>query len=194
MVCKFVLYFLCIITFDCENSSPRKTKGNTSFQSKDYKNATEFYLKALELCRKDPNSSVAPLYFNIALCYSSSGLIADSISNCKEALLRDDKYEKAYFRLIKGLIESGRFQEARLFLLKAFKRCGETKELKGLEVEYNKLSGGLILRPSPNAFEVLDDELGDGNFSKMYKVANKTADATVYAMKVLSSIVPSCTD
>lgn len=57
--------------------------------------------------------------------------------------------------------------------------------MKTLEIEYNKLSHGFILRPSPNAFEVLDDELGDGNFSKIYKVANKTPDKTIFAMKVL---------
>lgn len=132
----------------------------------------------------DPNSIIAPVYFNIALCNSSLGRTQESISFCKQALLADSKYEKAYFRLIKGLLELERFQEARLFLLKALKQCGETKELKSLEVEYNKLAHGLILRPTPNAYEVLDDELGDGNFSKMYKVANKSADKTIYAMKV----------
>ena len=116
----------------------------------------------------------------------------DSVSYCKKAVLLDNKYEKAYFRLIKGLFECGRFQEARLFLLKALKQCGETKELKSLELEYNKLSGGFILRPSPNAFEVLDDELGDGNFSKIYKVANKSLDKTIFAMKVYTYIYIAC--
>ena len=86
--------------------------------------------------------------------------------------------------MIKCLLEESKFQEARWTLLKSYQQCGETKDLRSLEIDYNKLSG-LILRPTPNTFEVLDDQLGDGNFSKIFKVMNKTADRKLYAVKVL---------
>lgn len=82
-----------------------------------------------------------------------------------------------------GLLEKHRYQEARLFLLRALKACGDTKDIKILEIEYNRLTN-LILRPTPNHFEVINDLLGDGNFSKVFKVSSKSSDRTVYAMKV----------
>ena len=81
------------------------------------------------------------------------------------------------------MLEKHRYQEARLFLLRALKACGDTKDIKILEIEYNRLTN-LILRPTPNHFEVINDLLGDGNFSKVFKVSSKTPDRTVYAMKV----------
>ncbi len=74
---------------------------------------------------------------------------------------------------MRSLFELGRCTESRLILSKAFRDCGDTKELKLLENEYNQLYSPLILRPKVNSYEVVDDELGDGNFSKVFKVCSK---------------------
>ena len=161
-----------------------KAKGTSLFQLKDYASAIESYKEAIHIFSSDGDITISSLYFNVAMCYHMLGDFTNAISNCKIAIKNDLKYEKAYFRLIKCLIEALRFQEARWTLLKAFKQCGETKELKSLEQEYNKASE-LTLRPTANTYEVMDDQLGDGNFSKIYKVATKTAVRKLYAVKVL---------
>ena len=161
-----------------------KVQGTEYFQNKDYASAIKSYTEAISLHQGECEISISSLYFNIAMCYSLIPDFQNAIINCKTALKYDPKYEKAYFRLIKCLLETSRYQEARWTILKSYRQCGETKELRILEQEYNKLSG-LILKPTPNTFDVIDDQLGDGNFSKIYKVATKTADKMVYAVKVL---------
>ena len=161
-----------------------KAKGTTLFQLKDYTAAMESYRKSIHIHSSDCDITLSSLYFNVAMCYNMLGDYNNAISNCKIAIKNDLKYEKAYFRLIKCLIKTSRFQEARWTLLIAYKQCGESKELKCLEQEYNKASE-LTLRPTSNTFEVIDDQLGDGNFSKIYKVATKTPDRKLYAIKVL---------
>jgi tetratricopeptide (TPR) repeat protein len=145
------------------------------------------YNKALSvISESDENSNICSVYFNIALCYNALSQWKLAIYNCKKAISYDRKYEKAYFRLIKCLLELRKFKESRLYFTQYLKFCGETKDLKLLELEYNRITS-LILRPAPNHFEVVDDQLGDGNFSKIYKVISKLPDQTAYAMKVLIS-------
>jgi serine/threonine protein kinase len=67
-------------------------------------------------------------------------------------------------------------------LIIGFNDCGDAKHLKSLEKEIFELTG-IPVRPKPHDFDTLE-ELGDGNFSKIYKAVHKPTDK-VYAIKVL---------
>lgn len=102
--------------------------------------------------------------------------------DAQKSLDLSPKYEKAHFRLVKSLIMLSNFKQARLQLLAAIKECGSTKDLKALELEiFNKTA--IPVRPNPNDFEVIN-ELGDGNFSKIYQTKYKS-NGKVFAMKVI---------
>lgn len=160
-----------------------KNLGNQNFQNKQFQQAINCYETALLHRNDDPSINVAPVYLNMALCYSGIANWNSAISNCKIALQHDQKYEKAYFRLIKCLLEAQKYIECRLYLLNAIRTCGETKDFKLLESEYRRVTG-LILRPTPNCFDVVE-ELGDGNFSKVFKVTDKSPERNIFAMKVI---------
>lgn len=73
-------------------------------------------------------------------------------------------------------------KNAKLYLLIALNKCGDNKDLKGLEDALLSLTG-IPVRPRPQDFEMLD-ELGTGNFTSIYKAAyNPTGE--VYAIKVI---------
>jgi hypothetical protein len=77
-------------------------------------------------------------------------------------------------------------KEARTCLVIAFNECHESKHLKLLEKELFDLTG-VPVRPKPHDFDTLD-ELGDGNFTKIYKAIHKPTQ-TIYAIKVWSLLL-----
>jgi hypothetical protein len=62
-----------------------------------------------------------------------------------------------------------------------FNECGDSKHLKSLEGIVIELTG-IPVRPKPHDFDV-QEELGDGNFSKIVKAAYKPTKV-IYAIKV----------
>jgi tetratricopeptide (TPR) repeat protein len=181
-----------------------KEIGNASYKEGNYANALEMYTSAIELC-----PTMALLWCNRSMCHAALGQWKESVSDAQSALKHDDKYEKAWYRLVKGLLELKRFREAGQNLLVAYKVghslccltsermidvppyhivvnhsqiCGEKAPLRALESEYFTLCQ-IYLRPNPNDFDV-KEELGDGNFSKIYKATLKSTGA-VYAIKVI---------
>lgn len=115
------------------------------------------------------------------MCYSGLRNWDRSIIDAKAAVLINKKYQKAYYRIVKGYIELKRFKEARLALLCALSQCGEQKDLKLLEELLFEASGH-PLRPKPTDFEIID-ELGTGNFTTVFKAKHKKTGA-IYAIKV----------
>jgi tetratricopeptide (TPR) repeat protein len=158
-------------------ASNLKELGNACFKAGNFENALALYTSAIELC---PN--MALLYCNRSMCHASMNNWKLSVADAQRAVRLNETYEKAHFRLVKGLMELGRYKECGQNLLAAFKICGETKSLKELEAEYFAQSR-TYLRPNPNDFEV-KEELGDGNFSKIYKAVLKSTGA-FYAIKVI---------
>ena len=122
------------------------------------------------------------LYCNRALCYAGIQEWGNCITEANFALKLDPKYAKAHFRLIKASLALHAYKDARLYLLRAFQECGETADFKKLESEISK-QWGMPVRPRPNHFEVLE-ELGSGNFSKIYKCSLKST-GKVYSLKVI---------
>ncbi len=153
-----------------------KTLGNESFKSGDFTKAISYFTDAIAL-----DSSNCKYFTNRSLCYASLNDWVKSAEDAKAAVLLSAKHEKAQFRLGKALIELGRFKEARICLLAALKECGETNDLKSLE-EIIFVRTHIALRPQSTDFDIVD-ELGDGNFSKVYKACHKKTKK-LYAIKV----------
>jgi tetratricopeptide (TPR) repeat protein len=124
----------------------------------------------------------AVIYCNRSLCYGAMNNWTSSIIDATRSTKLNSRYVKAHFRLVKGLIELQKYREARLSLSYAFKECGEsTKEFKSLEEELFQLTR-IPMRPKPNDFDILL-EIGNGNYSQVYKVQLKSTK-DIYAVKV----------
>ena len=85
-----------------------------------------------------------------------------------------------------GQIELKLFREAQYDIILASSKCGESKDLKALEVEFLKAFGHPV-RPKPSDFKILEG-LGEGNFSKIFKVEYKPTKS-IYAFKVRQIIL-----
>ncbi len=154
----------------------QKELGNEYFRNGDFEKAAEFFTKAIEIDNKN-----FKYLTNRSLCFASLNQWGKSCHDAKTAVSISPNYEKAHFRLVKALIEIERFKEARICLLLALKECGETKDLKSLE-NLIFVRTHIALRPKSTDFEIID-ELGDGNFSKVYKACHKVTKKH-YAIKV----------
>lgn len=155
-----------------------KEQGNAAFRSADYSTALSFYSQAIDLDPSNPKYLV-----NRSLCYASMSEWAKSGEDARASIKLSPKNTKAHFRLVKSLFELNQFKNARLGILNALKECGEGKEMKALEEELLTRTG-IPLRPKSTDFEIVG-ELGDGNFSKVYKAVHKSTNK-VFAIKVRS--------
>jgi len=155
-----------------------KEQGNSSFRSGDFVTALELYTQAIDL---DPSNS--KYLINRSLCFASMSDWGKSGEDARASIKLAPKATKAHFRLVKSLFELGRFKDARLAILNGLKECGEGKEMKLLEEELLTRTG-IPLRPKSTDFEIVG-ELGDGNFSKVYKALHKSTNK-VFAIKVNS--------
>ncbi len=154
-----------------------KDRGNLAFREGDFNKAVELFSQSLTL-----DSTNYKILTNRSLCYASLGKWSNSVADAKSAIALHPQYEKANFRLVKALIEMSKYKEARVSLLSALKECGETKDLKSLE-ELIFTRTHIALRPKSTDFEIVE-ELGDGNFSKVYKACHKLTKRN-YAVKVV---------
>lgn len=154
-----------------------KDEGNELFKSGQYSSAIEKFSAAISL---EPENKI--FFCNRSLCYAAQEDWAASLEDASKAVSLDAKYAKGHFRVVKAQLALQRYRECRFSLQNALKEVGESAEFKALEVEYAKKTG-ILVRPGPNDFEVID-ELGDGNFSKIYKAKSKVT-GKVYAMKVI---------
>jgi serine/threonine protein kinase len=165
---------------DDSESIALKEQGNEAYRAQNFPKAIEFFSAAIAL---DNNNHV--LYTNRAMCYGATKDWLQCVRDSEASIRHNAKWAKAYFWLVKGLIALGHVREARQHLLMAFKECGSdtgAKNFKDLESELNELYG-TPLRPRPGDFEITD-ELGDGNFSKIYKANLKTSGGA-FAIKVI---------
>jgi len=154
-----------------------KDQGNELFKAGEYSEAISKFTSAIAY---EPENKV--FYCNRSLCHAALEDWTTSLEDAMKAISIDVKYAKAHFRVVKALLTLQRFRECRQSLMTAIKECGDSADFKALEVEFAKKTG-ILIRPGPNDFEVID-ELGDGNFSKIYKVKAK-ATGKIYAMKVI---------
>lgn len=153
-----------------------KALGNQAYQAGQYTQAIEHFSKAIEV---DPKN--ATYYCNRSLAYASLKQWVESAKDAKEAIQIDVKYIKAHFRLCKALIQLSKWREVRLAVLYAIKECGENKDIKVIEEEIAEKTG-IAVRPKSSDFEIVA-ELGNGNYSKIYKTYHKKTKK-VYAIKV----------
>lgn len=158
-----------------------KEKGIELFKGGDYAGALDFFSSALEICEFS-GEFASVLFCNRSACHANLNDFVQSIEDAKRALSLDKHYQKALYRLVRALIQMGRLREARQYLLIALKD-GASTEMQSLENELDNLYGS-PLRPKPGDFDILG-ELGDGNFSKIYKAALKESPEKVYAIKVI---------
>jgi tetratricopeptide (TPR) repeat protein len=155
-----------------------KKIGNKAYAAKDYATAIDYFTQAIELEPENPK-----YYLNRSLCHAGLRNWKQSALDARSALNLDIKYAKAHCRLIKALFELGLHRDARTALLIAFKECEETADLKALDQTLTDATG-TPSKPRSNDFEVVS-ELGDGNFSKVYKVYHKGTKVE-FALKVCS--------
>lgn len=154
-----------------------KQAGNAAYKAGDYATAISNYTSAIAADRSD-----AKPYVNRSIAHAALLNWKESAHDARCAIQLDPKYTKAHFRFVKALLALEKYRDARTALSLAFKECGEqVKELKELENEILTLTG-VPLRPKSTDFEVIG-ELGDGNFSKVYKTYLKST-RQVFAIKV----------
>jgi tetratricopeptide (TPR) repeat protein len=166
-----------IVNVDAENF---KDAGNECYRAGEFQSAVEYFTKAIEIDQENSKYLI-----NRSLCYASLKLWTKSGDDAKQAVKLDPKNAKAHFRLIKSLLELHRVKEARLCLNIALKECGDVKEFKTLEQQLFELTG-VPQRPNSNDFDILT-ELGDGNFTKIYKASYKKT-GKIYAIKVFMQL------
>ncbi len=158
-----------------------KNAGNEAFRGSNFKEAIELFTSAIDL-----DNSNEILYTNRAMCHGALKSWNMCIKDSKQALQLNNKHAKAHFWLVKALIEMQLIRDARQYLLIAYNNCGSASEsnaqFKHLEEEVSHLYGA-PLRPRPGDFEILD-ELGNGNFSKIFKGKLKS-NGVVYAIKTI---------
>lgn len=160
-----------------EDALGQKDLGNQAYKEGNFQHAVLCFSQAIEL---DPTN---PAFFcNRSLAYASMKDWKLSVADARAALLLNPQYEKAHFRLVKGLLELKEYKDARKFLLLALRDLGNTKDLKKLEAESFAMTG-ILLRPNPNDFEVIE-EIGEGNFTKIFKASLKSTKR-IYAIKTI---------
>lgn len=159
-----------------EAAEQLKNLGNEAFSAKDFSKALDLFTQAIAL-----DNGNAKYFVNRSLCHASLGNWKGSALDARRAIQLDNKYIKAHCRLVKALIELTWLRDARYSLLTAFKDCGEHADLKALEKSIQTLTG-IPLRPKSTDFEI-QGELGEGNFSKVYKCKHKQTNVE-FAIKV----------
>lgn len=159
-----------------EQAMTLKDEGNCLFKQGRYADAIGRFTLAIDL-----DSTNSTFFCNRAMCYSSLSDWVSCVKDSRQAVSISKDYTKAYFHCVRGLLELNKLKDARFYLSTGLKECGEVKELKALETQLFSQTG-IPLRPKPTDFEV-DEELGDGNFSKIVKVHYKP-NGKIFAMKV----------
>jgi uncharacterized protein YbcI len=154
-----------------------KALGNKSFQEGDFDKAIQHFSQAISVDAQQP-----VYYANRSLAYASKGDWESSLADAESALSVDGKFLKGHFRKVKALVELRRLIEARRALLLAIKECGENKDLRVLEDDIC-VRTGIPVRPKSSDFEIIS-ELGDGNFSKVFKTYLK-ANKRLFAVKTI---------
>jgi tetratricopeptide (TPR) repeat protein len=154
----------------------KKDAGNEAYRAGDYSRACALFTEAISL---DPTNET--FYCNRSMCHAAMQNWRDSIIDAQEAISLSEKYVKAHFRLVKGLLQVKNYKDARIRLLNAINLCGDSKDLRVLDEEITATTG-VPVRPKPNDFDIVE-ELGEGNFSKIFKAIYKPTQRT-YAVKV----------
>lgn len=92
-----------------------KNQGNDCFKFKQYKNAIEYYTKALDVDCKVDSINVA-LYLNRAACNLELKNYRRCIEDCKKALFIDENNAKACYRAGRAFFAVERYDEAKQVL------------------------------------------------------------------------------
>ena len=169
------------------SSSELKELGNAAFKAAKHEEALQLFSKAIEL---DKQNEV--LYCNRSMCHAALQNWPQSVADAKQAIALSEKYIKAHFRLVKAQLELKQFREARMNLLNAIRLCGENKEFRLLEDEV-LVRTRTPLRPRPVDFEVLE-ELGEGNFTKVYKVLLPSSNCPIFSDCLSHILTPLFSD
>lgn len=157
-----------------------KEAGNALYKEGFYDLALTQFSKAIAI---DGSNEV--FYCNRSVCYAALGEWEKSLADGKKAISISPKYQKAHYRVVKALMEFKRYKDARSSLLYAQSQSGgQSKDgaLKKLEEELVSITG-IPVNPVPHDFQIVD-QLGDGNFSKVFKTIYKPTKKE-YAMKVI---------
>ncbi len=156
-----------------------KEKGNEAFKAGNMEDAIVLFTEAIS---QDESNSV--LFNNRAMAFAGLERWEECVMDAREAVQLNATYSKAYYRLVKGLMQLNRIREARQYMLVAYQSCESDthKDFKALDTELETLSE-CPLRPKPGDFDIVD-EIGDGNFSKIYKASLKS-NKKVFAIKVI---------
>lgn len=78
-----------------------KESGNAAYEAGEYLLAHKLFTDAIQL---DPENKV--LYCNRSMALSGLENWTDSVTDARKAISLDEKYEKAYYRLVKAYVRS----------------------------------------------------------------------------------------
>lgn len=85
-----------------------KEKGNEAFRAKNYKEASNFYTKAIQVKDDEPIA-----YSNRAMCNIQLGKYYEAKGDCDRAIQLDPKFVKAYYRRATALSKLFRYRLSR---------------------------------------------------------------------------------
>ncbi|KAI3404663.2 CNS1 [Candida oxycetoniae] len=108
-----------------------KNQGNDCYKAKQYKNAVEYYTKALEVDCTDL-TIVKTLYLNRAACNLELKNYRRCIEDCKKVLSMDASSIKAIYRAGKALFLLANYEEAKLLLSYGLKVAENEQSLRNL--------------------------------------------------------------
>ena len=148
------------------SSEELKALGNEEFKKGNHEAAIDFFSRAIA---EDPSVDVT--FSNRSMAYAFMQNWVPCLRDAISALKINHKNHKAQYYVVKAYIELKNYKDARLSFLNSMKMFhGQPEIIKNfapLGPEIERLSG-IPLKLTIGNFRI-DDELGDGNFSKVYK-------------------------
>ena len=135
-----------------------KQKGNECYRNKRYLEAIDYYTQAIEI------KSDATFFANRAACFFYTQKYRKSISDCRQALLLNPEYKKAYLRKGSAELAVGEIEDALNTFLEGAKVDPSDKGIQ------NELTKAKKVKSYYEEFERYDNE-------KEYQIALRKADA-----------------
>ena len=106
-------------TFKSKSGEELKKEGNQAFQTKEYRNAIDFYREGISCVEKSASSNnqsnlLSILHSNIAQCFLKIECFSEAIESAKNSLKCNENNIKAKLRLISSLINLQKLSEAKI--------------------------------------------------------------------------------
>ncbi|XP_048581213.1 uncharacterized protein LOC5518770 [Nematostella vectensis] len=141
-----------------------RLRGNQYFKDKQFKQASVFYTKAINLKPFD-----AVLYSNRAQTYLNTTQFREALSDARRAICLNPTWEKGHYRYARAYYELGYYEKAVAVNEHALKRCSETRELLHQADEFAKAIAGATAVMCSSSHQSSQDRHTSQSTSSKYK-------------------------